>query len=154
MPVPPPPPKQLALLLVIDRFRIRLPPWVGLTALAVLVPSGVWMGLGDSRGTPTVGPVPVGPQVELQASTAAAFPPVVAMLNRLPDGVDTQRKPPCDPEMEHAIGGWCWIPLDTKPCPKGKAWEHEGRCYLRALRAARSPTTGEPRTVPVAAPVE
>jgi hypothetical protein len=94
------------------------------------------------------------PQVALQSSTWAPSPPVFAMLGRLPDGVETQRKPPCDPDAEASIGGWCWIPLDAKPCPKGKAFEHEGKCYLRALRAARAPTTGAPSTPPVAAPLE
>lgn len=151
MPVPPPPPKQLALLLVIDRFRLRVPQWVGLVALAVALPAGLWMGLGDSRGSAPLGPVPAPvPQVALQTSTFAAFPAMV--LSRLPDGVDLQRKPPCDPDAEEAIGGWCWIPLRVEKCPveQGKAFEHEKKCYLRSMRAARAPTTGDPHTAPVA----
>lgn len=153
MPIPTPPPKQLALLLAIDRFRLRVPQWVGLVALAVLVPSGAWMALGDSRTAPPVGPVPAPvPQVGLQANTFAAFPSIA--LARLPDGLDMQRKPPCDPDAEEAIGGWCWIPLRVEKCPveNGKAFEHEKKCYLRSMRAARPPSSGEPRSFPVASP--
>lgn len=156
--MPPPPLKQLPLLLVIDRFRLRVPQWVGLVVLAVAVPTGLWAGLGDSRRLPPTAPVPspTSPPMDLQTSTYAPYPLVMATLGRLPDGVDTQRKPPCDPDAEEAIGGWCWIPLAVEKCPtdKGKAFEHNGKCYLRALRAARSPTTGEPRPFPVAGPAD
>lgn len=151
----PPPPKPLLLSLAIDRLRLSVPQWAGLVVLAVLVPGGLWLGLADSRTTLPAGPMPAPvPQVALQASAFAAFPSVA--LGRLPDGVEMQRKPPCDPDAEEAIGGWCWIPLRVEKCPveNGKAFEHEKKCYLRSMRAARSPTTGEPHVTPVAAPAQ
>lgn len=156
MPIPPPPPKQLALSLLIERLHLKVPQWAGLVVLAVVLPTGAWVALGDSRGTPPVGPVPTpaSPPVAFQSSTASAFPPVLAMVGRLPQGSETQKKPPCDPDLEEAIGEWCWIPLDAKPCPERKAFEHNGKCYIRALRAARAPSSGEPHLAPVAAPPE
>lgn len=149
----PPPPKQLLLSLFVDKLHLKVPQWA--LVVAVLLPSGVWYALGDSRGTPLGAPVPMPvPQVPLQASAFAVFPPSVATLGALPDGVEMQRKPPCDPDAEEAIGGWCWIPLNVAKCPveKGKAFEHEKKCYLRSFRAARAPTTGEPRPLGVADP--
>lgn len=49
--------------------------------------------------------------------------------------------------------GACWLPVDTAkpPCtaPKNRRglrlYEEDNRCWLPVLKAARPPTTGEPR---------
>lgn len=157
--MPLPPPKQVVLSLVIDRFRLTVPQWVGLVLLAVLVPSGVWMGLGDSRGTSPAGPVPAPvPQVPLLSSTPSNLP-VLAMVmpgTLPPPGPNQLRAGKCDDRgSEVAINGGCWVATDKKPpCPEGIQWEHDGRCWRPVAPAARAPTTGEPRTAPVAAPAD
>lgn len=155
--MPLPPPKQVVLSLVIDRLRLTVPQWVGLVLLAVLVPSGVWMGLGDSRGTSPTGPVPAPvPQVPLLSSTPSSLP-VLAMVmpgTLPPPGPNQLRAGKCDKRAaEVELNGGCWIQTITQPpCPDGIQWEHEGRCWRPVAPAARAPTTGDPRTAPVAAP--
>lgn len=80
-------------------------------------------------------------------------------VNELPPAIPLQRTPPnCDPDLERPIRGACWVPLDVTPCPKGKAYvndkgpEADGKCYARGMKAARPPTSGEPRPLGVADP--
>lgn len=158
LPLPPPhqepprptPPATLRLWLKDLRFSLSWPAMLGLAVIVALAPATVEV-LTRPLAAPGPSPLPH-PQVPLQVSTYAPLALAVTALGRLPPGVETQRKPPCDPDAEEAIGGWCWIPLDVEKCPveKGKAFEHEGKCYLRALRAERPPTTGEPTRLPVA----
>jgi hypothetical protein len=158
MPIPPPPPRQLALSLFVKHLHLRVPQWVGLVALAVLVPSGAWMALGDSRSPSPVGPVPAPvPQAPLQAWTSGAMPIralAVVAPGKLPPPLPSQKTVGCDDDLgEKALEGGCWMPTDKEPpCPKWKLWEHEGRCWRPIPKSARAPTTGEPRTHSVAAP--
>jgi hypothetical protein len=159
MPIPPPPPRQLALSLAVDRFRLKVPQWVGLVVLALALPTGAWMALGDSRGSPPVGPVPLPvPQVPLLSSTPAALPMLaVALPGKLPPpGPNQLRAGKCDKRAAQVeINGGCWVKTETPPpCPEGIQWEHETRCWLPAALAKPAPTTGEPSTAPVAGPVD
>lgn len=86
---------------------------------------------------------------------ASLAPPVIhaLYLGKLPPPDPRQRKAPCDTEMEVEIAGWCWVPIAKDPCPKGKAYAHDGGCFTPALRAEKlppTPTTGQPFPVTVA----
>lgn len=56
----------------------------------------------------------------------------------------------CDPRQAQVeIRGGCWVKTETTPpCPDGFQWEWKDTCWLPALRAARTPTTGDPE-IPV-----
>lgn len=153
----PPPPKPLLLSLAIDRLRLSVPQWVGLVVLAVLVPSGLWMGLGDSRGGSPGGPVPAPvPQVPLLASTPSAIHALTRVLPGAlpPPGPNQLRAGKCDSRAAAVeINGGCWLKTETlPPCPEGIQWEHEKRCWLPVAEAKPVPTTGEPRVPGVAHP--
>lgn len=61
-----------------------------------------------------------------------------------PPGPNQRRAGDCDADRAQVeINGGCWVETKTKPpCPDGKQWEHEGRCWLPVAPAARVPTTG------------
>ena len=81
-----------------------------------------------------------------------------AHAGALPEALPDQRKPPCDPDLERELRGACWLPMAVERCPPGKAFLNDqgpradGKCYTRSMRAARSPTSGEPRTGSIADP--
>jgi hypothetical protein len=157
MPVPLPPSRKLVLSLIIEKLHLRVPQWVGLVVLALLIPSGAWMALGDSRGAPPTGPLPVPvPQVPLLSSTPSQLPALAMVLpgSLPPPGPNQLRSGKCDKRAAHVErSGGCWVKTETPPpCPVGIQWEHEGRCWLPVAEAKPMPTTGEPRTTPVAAP--
>jgi len=157
VPIPPPPPRQLALSLLIERLHLKVPHGWGLVVLAVLVPSGVWVGLGDSRGLPPLAPVPAPvPQVPLLSSTPAALPVLAMVLPGTlpPPGPNQLRAGQCDKRAAAVeVNGGCWLKTETPPpCPEGIQWEHAGRCWLPLAAAKPVPTTGEPRPAPIAAP--
>jgi hypothetical protein len=159
VPIPTPPPRQLALSLVIERLRLTVPQWVGLVVLAVLVPSGAWMALGDSRGPPLTAPTPVPvPQVPVLVSTPAALPMLAMVLPGVipPPGPNQLRAGKCDRRgAEVELNGGCWMQTTTAPpCPEGVQWEHNGKCWRPVGLAREVPTTGEPRTLPVASPAD
>lgn len=155
----PPPPKQIVLSLVVKHLHLKVPQWVGLVVLAIALPTGAWMALGDSRGGPLVGPLPLPvPQVPLQGWTTSATMDVATLVlaATVPDkpGPNQKRAGTCDPgRSEVAIGGGCWVKTDhPRPCPEGKQWEYQGRCWLPVAEAKPVPTTGDPRPAPVAGP--
>ncbi|WP_224248761.1 serine/threonine protein kinase [Hyalangium gracile] len=62
-----------------------------------------------------------------------------------PSPFNGQRKPPCEPRMETAIRGGCWILIGRMEAPCGaKAFEWEGLCYSPSFDAPKQPTSGEP----------
>lgn len=71
-------------------------------------------------------------------------------------GPNQRRAGDCDPDRAQVeINGGCWVKTETKPpCPEGKQWEHEGRCWLPVAPAAPVPTTGGAFPVTVADPAE
>lgn len=121
----------------------------------------LWAGVAHTpgRGDGLPVPSPARPQIELQGWTAdvRSTQTMVSWIipGALPPPDPRQRRPPCEPLIEAEIGGVCWTYLGIKP-PCGKAWQHEDKCYLRALEAVkmpRVPSTGEPRApAGVAAP--
>jgi hypothetical protein len=157
--IPTPPAKQLVLSLLVKDLRVNVPQWVGLVVLAVALPTGVWMSLGDFRTPSPAGPIPAPvPQVPLLSSTPT---PLAALSMALPGalpppGPNQIRAGKCDKRAAQVeISGGCWVKTETPPpCPEGIQWEHKGRCWLPVAEAKPVPTTGEPTPQPVAAPPE
>lgn len=107
----------------------------------------------QSGKPPLPPPPPVDGALPLQQWAVDITPRVLSALvtGALPRPDPRQRKPPCDPDLEKEANGYCWIGLAvTPPCPKGKAWEYEGRCYAYALKVERTPSSGEPHPSNVA----
>lgn len=102
-------------------------------------------------------PERAGPTEEYAADTRAPLAALADMTLRGLPPPDEQRqlRAPCDPDLEHEFNGYCWVPIDVRPCPPGKTWEHQGKCYQRAMRVERKrvPTSGgEMRQAGVAGP--
>lgn len=128
----------------------RMARWLGLVLLAVIIPSGADRVL---RPEPQrIGPIPL-PVPAQEWTTAEAYDPLRwVILGSLPPPDPRQRKPPCRTTIgEEPIKGACWLRLDVRPpCPSGEAWEHDGKCYAYALRAEKSPQSGEVMRVNIA----
>lgn len=81
-----------------------------------------------------------------------------ALLQEIPkEPFPTQRRAgQCDDAAsQEEINGGCWVQTKKKPpCPMGIQWEHDGKCWLPALRAAPTPTSGGGGAPGVAAPSE
>jgi hypothetical protein len=62
------------------------------------------------------------------------------------------QKTQCDSERsEVKINGGCWVKTEKPPpCPLGKQWQYEDRCYLPVAPAARVPTSGGSLPVSIA----
>lgn len=160
MPPPPPPePKPAALRFSARdvKFFLSSPAFV-LVALALAAAPGLVGMLMPRSPQETTAPVPLPvPQVPvLKTTPSAAMPALAAMLpGKLPSpGPNQKRSGTCDPERAQVeINGGCWVETKTPPpCPRGKQWEHEGRCWLPVADAKPVPTTGEPRPVGIADP--
>lgn len=154
MPAPLPPTGNLAISLVVGRFRSMAGGLVRLKA-----PGAVVLGLAALILVPAQlqqGPLPAPmPQVPLQVASVGAVPHAFASVVQgglPPPGPNQKRAEDCDPEHFEAHNGGCWLATDKRPpCPKGQ-WEHERRCWFPVAHAARVPTSGEPHRVPVAEP--
>lgn len=130
-------------------FRVTGSRWAWTVAVGTIA---LWAGTGTP--IPTGNPLPVPtptPQIELQNTANARAPWSFSRLafNKLPPATDAQHKKPCELDMEREIAGACWIPLDLKPCPKGKAWVHDGeggdgKCYARSMKFPADPNAGDP----------
>lgn len=121
---------------------------VGILALLVL-PSQL-----QSPGLPLPAPVP---QVPLQAVSVGAVPHAFASVVQggLPSpGPNQKRSGQCDGDQaQEEINGGCWVATNKPPpCPRGKLWEHEGKCWTPVAVLPRVPTSGELRPTPVAEP--
>lgn len=87
--------------------------------------------------------------------TADAGPIIHIVLGKLPPpGPNQLRSGQCDPEQAQVeINGGCWLKTEKPPpCPRGKLWEHEGRCWIPVAQAKPVPQSGEPRPRGVAGP--
>lgn len=143
LPIPPQFPVKAGL----QRLGVYFTPGAAAVAIGVVM---LWSS--DTHRAPPRPPPVVDGALPLQEWATDTVPHFLSssIAGVLPAPDPRQRKPPCDPDMERAIEGACWIPVDVKPCPKGKAFEHDGQCYARALNPARTPTSGEPRPSNVA----
>jgi len=111
---------------------------------------------GPVAPEPTL-PSPLEPAVPLlEASTDAGLPFLASVvMGSLPKpGPNQKREGDCDPgKAQVAINGGCWVQTTTPPpCPDGKQWQHEGRCWLPVGPTVRPPTAGEPRPFTFADP--
>jgi hypothetical protein len=152
MPAPLPPTRPLVVSLVIGRFR-------SLAGVRLIVPGAVVVGLAALVLVPAQlqhAPLPAPmPQVPLQAASVGAVPHAFSSVIQgglPPPGPNQKRAEECDLEHFEVHSGGCWLATEKKPpCPRGQ-WEHERRCWFPVAHAARVPTSGEPRPVPVADP--
>lgn len=97
-------------------------------------------------------PVPL-PVPELGYTPGGGRPDVYQVSGVMPEpGPNQKRAGACDPERsEVAIRGGCWVKTETPPpCPSGKQWEYEGRCWLPVAPAARMPSSGGSLPVTIA----
>lgn len=131
---------------------------VPVTMLVLLAFSGL-LGLATSSAYHLAVPEVQPPLEQRWTAGTGSVATMTANLVRgeLPRPDPRQRKPPCAEKIgEEAINGWCWLQLAVRPpCPKDPdayAWEHNGKCYAYALRAAGLPTSGESRPLGVAEP--
>lgn len=102
--------------------------------------------------TPLEAPVPL---LETTPTTDAGAIAARFIPGKLPPpGPNQLRAGKCDPEQSHVeINGGCWVKTERPPpCPRGKQWEHEGRCWLPVAPAKQLPQSGEPRPRGVADP--
>jgi hypothetical protein len=155
MPKPPPFMRPLAVSIVVSQLKIVLP--VAAIVAVMVGVSGVGIMFLEASIAPPAVDVQPGWQVDARGPVLASLGSSV--LNELPPAVPLQRTPPnCDPDLERPLRGACWVPVDVSPCPKGKAYvndkgpEADGKCYARGMKAARSPTSGDPRPPAIADP--
>jgi hypothetical protein len=157
MPTPPapksPPPASFRLWLRELKFTLSTP-----QALLVIMAVALFPNILDRLLQIQTGPLPMpAPQVPMLETTPAAALPALAAI--IPGGLPTpgpnqKRSGTCDPERAQIeLSGGCWVATDTPPpCPRGKQWEHEGRCWLPVAEAKPVPTSGEPHRAGVADP--
>lgn len=151
MPKPPSILRPSALVLSTSALKVHIP-------LAMVVWLGVICASRAVAPTLEAGPVPLPvPQVPLQETTPAGSLPVLAaaLPGSLPSpGPNQKRAGKCDQERSQVeLAGGCWVKTDHPlPCPRGKQWEHEGRCWLPVAEAKPVPTSGEGRPLGVADP--
>lgn len=130
-------------------FRVTGSRWAWTVVVGTVA---LWAGTTGPipTGNPFPVPSPASPQVPLQYTANSRAPWTIArtILTKLPSVISGQHRPPCSPDLEREIEDACWIPIDVKPCPKGKAWIHEGdgKCYLRAMKFPTAPNAGELET--------
>jgi len=114
-----------------------------LSALALLLVLGVTVELarrpvvGEHLVDAGVPEAPTGYMV--QAEPDASVGNVGRPMPRTP--LQGQKLEPCDPRIERAIHGACWMPLDVEPGTDAcgdKAYLYKGRCYV-AVSPARKP---------------
>ncbi len=155
MPKPPPPMRPLAVSIVVSQLKIVLP--VAAIVAVMVGVSGVGMLFREASFPPQTSDAPPAWAVDVRGPALAAL--ATTAVNELPPASPMQRTPPnCDPDLERPLRGACWVPVDVNPCPKGKAYvndkgpEADGKCYARGMKAARPPTSGEPRPIGIADP--
>lgn len=157
MPKPPIPPPPQPLTLSIKDLKLSLP----LFAFALLVGGAVVLirypdQPHQAMQPPTNAEAPPAWAVDLSPTVLSSMR--AAASGALPEPLEGQRRPPCDPDLERELRGACWIPVAVERCPPGKAFVNDsgpradGKCYSRSMQAARGPTSGEPRTGSIADP--
>jgi len=155
----PPPLRDVALSVTLRGLAVRVPPVIVAVLLAGIAPVIVMKQTPPPPPTPN----PAIPQdADEQGSTVdvgAMYALASVLPGRLPNpGPNQKRAGQCIEGLEVEINGGCWVATDKKPpCPPPRGgytlYEHEGKCWMPMARAARTPTSGEPRgTLTVADP--
>lgn len=157
-----PPPYQPPLSAVVrEILHVSATPFFAraLVTIAALVVVGAPVALSTSGSTQPLPPPPspLDPTVPLlEASIDAGVPGFASiLLGRLPKpGPNQKRAGECDPGRSQVeLNGGCWVETTHPlPCPDGKQWEHEGRCYLPVGPTVRPPTTGDLPPLSIADP--
>lgn len=121
----------------------------------------IWMALMFMLLTPTnyddppprhMPPSPVEPQA-FTTDSGVPWRALDAVQGGIPSpGPNQKRTGQCDEERsEVEINGGCWVKTEKpRPCPPGKQWEHEGRCWLPVAHAKQLPQSGGRGAGPVA----
>jgi hypothetical protein len=154
----PPPPFSIRLALKDLNLNVTAPVAVAIALILVAVPRAMDAVKEWAAHVPASAP-----QLVTEPGVVSVRVPALAAIGttalaELPAAIPGQAVPPCDPDLERPLRGACWIPVDVSPCPKGKAYvndkgpEADGKCYARGMKAARSPTSGEPRPHAIADP--
>lgn len=145
MSLPPLPPHPHQVKSGLERFGVYGTRWAAMAVIGITL-------LWTVPQRETVLPMPVGPQVPVQEWSTSPDWTIIgrALRGGLPPPDPRQRKAPCDTDTEVEVDGYCWAPLELRPCPKRKAFEHEGRCLMRVLRVVPPPQSGEVRAGNVA----
>jgi len=136
----------------------RMLRWLLVILFAVLIPTvGASLAREFFPGLAARAPAmrPLLPVPELGYTTEGdGRPQTFQVRSGIPDqpGPNQKRAGSCDPgRAEVEINGGCWVETKTPPpCPLGKQWEHEGRCWLPVAPAARAPTSGGSLPVTIA----
>lgn len=161
MPNPPKPPEPKPAALRFSardvKFILSSPSFVLFALVLAMVP-GLVPILVHRPEPAAVAPPDVVPSWSVNMAPSAFSALTQEVVRALPSPIDSQRLPPCDHDLEREIKGACWVPVDVERCPPGKAYVNDdgakadGKCYARAMRAARTPTSGDVRHAGVAGP--
>jgi hypothetical protein len=150
-----PPPKEVARDGVREVFHLSvtrtLAHWLATALLGAVVVAPVALHTSGAPTPEPAPPAPLGPSVPLLEASADAGVPVFArvVLGTLPSpGPNQKRAGECDAGRSQVeLNGGCWVQTThPPPCPLGKQWEHEGRCWLPVGPTVRPPSAGEPST--------
>ncbi len=100
----------------------------------------------QSRGvSPDAGTSSLGKEVRAREFHVpfGCWDPGAVIAREMPrEPLESQRRPPCEPRVETAIHGGCWIGIIDMKAPCGpKAFEHEGRCYVPSTEQPKKPTS-------------
>lgn len=155
--IPPPLLRPMAEVMAREVLHLSVTRWLATVLVALVV--GAPFALREPWGTPPlpVPPSPMEPTVPLlEAAVDAGVPSFASLvMGRLPrPGPNQKRAGQCDPgRAQQEINGGCWVQTTTPtPCPEGKQWEHEGRCYLPVGPTVPPPSAGEPPPLSIADP--
>lgn len=152
--IPPPLLRPMAEVMAREVLHLSVTRWLATVLVALIV--GAPLALSGSGPSPAA-PGLLEPPVPLLEATSDAGVPGFAsiVLGRLPKpGPNQKRAGQCDAgRAQQEINGGCWVKTETPtPCPEGKQWEHEGRCYLPVGPTVRPPSAGEPPPLSIADP--
>jgi hypothetical protein len=99
------------------------------------------------------------PALEWTADASAMSLLIPVAVGKLPPPGPNQKRSGQCKAPEKDIGGGCWVAIvgEKPPCDpvdgeERRMWPHDGLCWMPVGRAARAPTTGEPRAPTVAEP--
>lgn len=157
MKIPPPLFRPMAQSMAREVLHLSVTRWLATVLVLLALGAPVALNSSGSVAVPQTPPSPLEPAVPLlEASVDAGVPGFASIiLGKLPKPGPNQRKAgECDPgRSQVAINGGCWVETTHPlPCPEGKQWEHEGRCYLPVGPTVRPPSAGDTSPLSIADP--